>query len=152
MVGCRNEFACGLLAVNINLKKVFDLVHQKSLWEILKFSETDPRPPTKALETRAVWIHSWQIHNRPYTNVIVSCLQPASLSRRLTPVHRESLWENTRPRGIPTWIIGLTASLYTGTESTAKCGGGMCWMSCIFHVFSSNATLVTGTPSNGMKY
>ncbi|XP_069979404.1 uncharacterized protein [Penaeus vannamei] len=31
-------------------------------------------------------------------------------------VHRESLWEILRLRGIPTRIIGLIASLYTGTE------------------------------------
>ncbi|XP_069983198.1 LINE-1 retrotransposable element ORF2 protein isoform X3 [Penaeus vannamei] len=40
-------------------------------------------------------------------------------------VHRESLWEILRLRGIPTRIIGLIASLYTGTESAVKCGGGL---------------------------
>ncbi|XP_069984524.1 uncharacterized protein [Penaeus vannamei] len=49
------EFWCGLLAAYIDLKKAFDMVHQESLWEILRL------------------------------------------------------------RGIPTRIIGLIASLYTGT-------------------------------------
>ena len=40
-------------------------------------------------------------------------------------MHRESLWEILRLRGIPTRIIGLIASLYTGTESAVKCGGGL---------------------------
>ena len=40
-------------------------------------------------------------------------------------MHRESLWEILRLRGIPTKIIDLISSLYTGTESAVKCGGGI---------------------------
>ena len=47
------------------------------------------------------------------------------LKKAFDSVHRESLWEILRLRGIPTQIIGLIASLYTGTESAVKCGGGM---------------------------
>ncbi|TGW14455.1 hypothetical protein EIL50_05460, partial [bacterium NHP-B] len=47
------------------------------------------------------------------------------LKKAFDTVHRESLWEILRLRGIPTRIIGLIASLYTGTESAVKCGGGL---------------------------
>ncbi|XP_069975516.1 uncharacterized protein [Penaeus vannamei] len=58
-----HECGCGLLAAYIDLKKVFDSVHRKSLWEILRL------------------------------------------------------------KGIQIWIIGLIASLYTGTKSAVNhCG------------------------------
>ena len=47
------------------------------------------------------------------------------LKKAFNTVHRESLWEILRLRGIPTRIIELIASLYTGTESAVKCGGGL---------------------------
>ncbi|XP_069995851.1 uncharacterized protein [Penaeus vannamei] len=47
------------------------------------------------------------------------------LKKASDKVHRESLWEILRLRGIPTRIIGLIASLYTGTESAVKCNGGL---------------------------
>ncbi|XP_069990660.1 uncharacterized protein [Penaeus vannamei] len=53
------------------------------------------------------------------------------LKKSFNTVHRESLWEMLRLRGIPTRIIGLIASLYTGTQSAVKCGGGL---SSFFHV------------------
>ena len=40
-------------------------------------------------------------------------------------VHRETLWEILRVRGIPARIIGLITGLYSGTESAVKCGGGI---------------------------
>ena len=39
-------------------------------------------------------------------------------------VHRETLWELLRLRGIPPVIIDLVSGLYTGTESAVKYGGG----------------------------
>ncbi|XP_069989723.1 uncharacterized protein [Penaeus vannamei] len=45
------------------------------------------------------------------------------LKKAFDSVHRELLWEILRLRGIPTRILGLIASLYTGTESAVKCGG-----------------------------
>lgn len=36
MSDCRHEFAFGLLAVHIDLRKASDLVYRESLWEILK--------------------------------------------------------------------------------------------------------------------
>ena len=47
------------------------------------------------------------------------------LKKAFDSVHRESLWEILRLRGIPTKIIELIASLYTGTESAVRCGGGI---------------------------
>ena len=47
------------------------------------------------------------------------------LKKAFDSVHRESLWEILRLRGIPTKIIDLISSLYTGTESAVKCGGGI---------------------------
>lgn len=40
-------------------------------------------------------------------------------------VHRETLWDVLRFRGIPAKIIGLMTGLYSGTESAVKCGGGI---------------------------
>ncbi|XP_069981039.1 uncharacterized protein [Penaeus vannamei] len=42
------------------------------------------------------------------------------LKKAFDTVHRESLWEILRLRGIPIRIIGLIASLYAGTESAVK--------------------------------
>ena len=47
------------------------------------------------------------------------------LKKEFDTVHRKSLWEILRLRGIPTMIIELIANLYTGTESAVKCGGGL---------------------------
>ena len=47
------------------------------------------------------------------------------LKKAFDTVHRESLWEILRLRGIPTKIIELIANLYTGTESAVKCDGGL---------------------------
>ena len=57
------------------------------------------------------------------------CLQPMSISSQ-TPmafdsVHRETLWDLLRLRGIPARIIGLLTGLYSGTVSAVKCGGGV---------------------------
>ena len=46
------------------------------------------------------------------------------LKKAFDSVHRESLWEILRLRGIPSKIIELIVSLHTGTESAVKCGGG----------------------------
>ena len=40
-------------------------------------------------------------------------------------VHRETLWDILRVRGIPARMIGLMTGLYSGTESAVKCGGGI---------------------------
>ena len=54
------------------------------------------------------------------------CLQPMSISRkRLDSVHRKTLWDLLRLRGIPARIIGLLAGLYSGNVSGVKCGGGV---------------------------
>ena len=47
------------------------------------------------------------------------------LKKAFDTVHRESLWEILRLRGIPTRIIELIANLFTGTESAVRCGGGL---------------------------
>ncbi|XP_069977663.1 uncharacterized protein [Penaeus vannamei] len=47
------------------------------------------------------------------------------LKKAFDSVHRESLWEILGLIGIPSRIIGLIASLYTGTISAVKCGGGL---------------------------
>ncbi|XP_070000710.1 uncharacterized protein [Penaeus vannamei] len=60
------------------------------------------------------------------------------LKKTIDTVHRESLWEILRMRGIPTRIIGLKGSLYTGTKSavnlvynsgrqTKKSADGLAW-------------------------
>ena len=46
------------------------------------------------------------------------------LKKAFDSVHRESLWELLRLRGMPAGIIGLISGLYSGTESAVKCGGG----------------------------
>ena len=40
-------------------------------------------------------------------------------------MHRETLWDLLRLRGIPARIIGLLTGLYSGTVSAVKCGGGV---------------------------
>ena len=40
-------------------------------------------------------------------------------------VHRGTLWEILRVRGIPARIIDLMTGLYSGTVSAVKCGGGI---------------------------
>lgn len=47
------------------------------------------------------------------------------LKKAFDSVHRESLLEILRLRGIVPKIIELIASLYTGTESAVRCGGGI---------------------------
>ncbi|XP_069976414.1 uncharacterized protein [Penaeus vannamei] len=47
------------------------------------------------------------------------------LKKAFDSVHRELLWEILRLRGVPARIIRLIASVYTGTESAVKCGGGL---------------------------
>ena len=46
------------------------------------------------------------------------------LKKAFDSVHRESLWDLLRIRGIPAGIINLLTGLYSGTESAVKCGGG----------------------------
>ena len=48
------------------------------------------------------------------------------LKKAFDSVHRESLWDLLRLRGIPAGIIDLLTGLYSGTESAVKCGGGAC--------------------------
>ncbi|KAG0713639.1 Pikachurin [Chionoecetes opilio] len=47
------------------------------------------------------------------------------LKKAFDSVHRESLWDLLRLRGIPARTIGLMTGLYSGTESAVKCGGGV---------------------------
>ncbi|KAG0713167.1 CCR4-NOT transcription complex subunit 11 [Chionoecetes opilio] len=54
------------------------------------------------------------------------CLQPMlDLKKAFDSVHRESLWDLLRLRGIPARTIGLITGLYSGTESAVKCGAGV---------------------------
>ena len=46
------------------------------------------------------------------------------LKKAFDSVHRETLWDLLRLRGIPARIIGLLTGLYSGTVSAVKCGGG----------------------------
>ena len=45
------------------------------------------------------------------------------LKKAFDSVHRETLWDLLRLRGIPARIIDLMAGLYSGTDSAVKCGG-----------------------------
>ena len=64
-------------------------------------------------------------------------------------VHRETLWNLLRLRGIPARIIGLLTGLYSGTVSAVKCGGGVSSFFpvntgvrqgvCLLHHFSTHA-------------
>jgi sorting nexin-29 len=45
------------------------------------------------------------------------------LKKAFDSVHRESLWEILRIRGIPAKIIDLISALYSNTVSAVKCGG-----------------------------
>ncbi|KAG0725535.1 Alpha-N-acetylglucosaminidase [Chionoecetes opilio] len=47
------------------------------------------------------------------------------LKKAFDSVHRESLWDLLRLRGIPARTIGLMTGLYSGTESAVKCGAGV---------------------------
>ena len=47
------------------------------------------------------------------------------LKKAFDSVHRESLWDLLRLRGIPAAILDLLTGLYSGTESAVKCGGGV---------------------------
>ncbi|KAG0726800.1 DNA-directed RNA polymerases I, II, and III subunit RPABC2 [Chionoecetes opilio] len=47
------------------------------------------------------------------------------LKKAFDSVHRESLWDLLRLRGIPARAIGLITGLYSGTESAVKCGAGV---------------------------
>ncbi|KAG0722631.1 Retrovirus-related Pol polyprotein from type-1 retrotransposable element R2 [Chionoecetes opilio] len=47
------------------------------------------------------------------------------LKKAFDSVHRESLWDLLRLRGIPARTIGLMTGLYSGTESAVKCRGGV---------------------------
>ncbi|KAG0719063.1 Glutamate receptor [Chionoecetes opilio] len=47
------------------------------------------------------------------------------LKKVFDSVHRESLWDLLRLRGIPARTIGLITGLYYGTESAVKCGKPM---------------------------
>merc|ERR1712035_203667 len=45
------------------------------------------------------------------------------LKKAFDTVHRETLWDILRLRGIPARIIDLMTGLHSGTESVVKCGG-----------------------------
>ena len=47
------------------------------------------------------------------------------LKKAFDSVHRESLWNVLRLRGVPAGIIGLITGLYSGTESAVKYGGNV---------------------------
>ena len=47
------------------------------------------------------------------------------LKKAFDSVHRGTLWDILRVRGIPARIIDLMTGLYSGTESAVKCGGGI---------------------------
>ena len=47
------------------------------------------------------------------------------LKKAFDSVHRETLWDLLRVRGIPARIIDLMTGLYSGTDSAVKCGGGI---------------------------
>ena len=47
------------------------------------------------------------------------------LKKAFDSVHRESLWNVLRLRGVPAGIIGLITGLYSGTESAVKYGGSV---------------------------
>ena len=47
------------------------------------------------------------------------------LKKAFDSVHRETLWDLLRLRGIPTRIIGLLTGMYSGTVSGVQCGGGV---------------------------
>ena len=47
------------------------------------------------------------------------------LKKAFDSVHRGTLWDILRVRGIPARIIGLMTGLYSGTESAVKCGSGI---------------------------
>ncbi|KAG0723422.1 Transposon TX1 uncharacterized protein [Chionoecetes opilio] len=47
------------------------------------------------------------------------------LKKAFDSVHRESLWDLLRLRGIPARTIGLITGLYSGTESAVKCRAGV---------------------------
>ncbi len=55
----------------------------------------------------------------------MGCSLPMLISRKRLTVHRETLWDILRVRGIPAWIIDLMTGLYSGTESAVKCGAGI---------------------------
>ena len=47
------------------------------------------------------------------------------LKKAFDSVHRESLWELLRLRGIPAKLISLISALYSDTRSAVKCGGSI---------------------------
>ena len=48
-----------------------------------------------------------------------------NLKKALDSVHRETLWNLLRLRGIRARIICLLTDLYSGTVNAVKCGGGV---------------------------
>ena len=47
------------------------------------------------------------------------------LKKAFDSVHRETLWDLLRLRGISARIIDLLTGLYSGTVSAVKCGGSV---------------------------
>ena len=48
-----------------------------------------------------------------------------NLKKAFNSVHREALWDLLRLRGILAGIIGILSGLYSGTETSVKCGGSV---------------------------
>ena len=46
-----------------------------------------------------------------------------NLCEAFDSVNREALWRILRLRGVPPKLIDLMSELYSGTESTVRCGG-----------------------------
>ncbi|XP_047470478.1 uncharacterized protein LOC125026218 [Penaeus chinensis] len=70
--------------------------------------------------------HSLQViveHHREIGHGLLAAY--INLKKAFDPVLRESLWEILRLREIPTWVIGLMASLYTNAESAVTCVGDL---------------------------
>nr|XP_027234157.1 uncharacterized protein LOC113825514 [Penaeus vannamei] len=93
--------------------------------------EMDLQPPAKASKTEAIWSNT---PGKPTIDILVLRVTVErhrefgrgllavyiDLKKAFDLVHRESSSEILRLRGIPTRVIGLIASLYTGTESAVS--------------------------------
>ena len=79
--------------------------------------------PGKSTTDRILGLRVLVERRRKFPQVMLAAY--VDLKKAFDSVHRETLWDLLRLRGIPAKIIGLLIGLYSRTVSALMCGGGM---------------------------
>ena len=123
------RFSCPWLApLNVKEKKK----KKKKTWNMhMVIIEQSGFTPKKSTADRILALRVLVERRREFRQKMLAAY--VDLKKAFDSVHRDALWDLLRLRGIPTGILDLVVSLYSGTESAVKCGGDI---SSFFPVYS----------------